>query len=270
VARELFRPVPVDRHQVVYRVDIAELGWRREVLKSTGEGRSLNAWDLMLLEYPYGVTQPDDAVFRALVREYLVPSGVARPVVCVRADWFVGAALQPPLYHELLFLPRTLAKLEEGLGVKAQENVDNLKAVRAGVIKSGVSQHNRVVERHTSSYGGYYWRSYDFKSSSGSRNILADPVRLQPDGGEMIFSLPNGMQAYLIVDGQGRRIDSAPQEVVTDKNAADKAVRNGLACMRCHDRGMQRDFKDVVRPTVEGLSGVAFDKEDAVAVPRLV
>jgi len=85
----------------------------------------------------------------------------------------------------------------------------------------------------------------------------------------MIFSLPNGMQAYMIVDGTGRRLDAAPTEVVTDKNAADKAVRNGLACMRCHERGMQRDFKDIIRPTVQGLpSSTTFDKEKALGLYR--
>lgn len=267
--RELFRPVPIDRLQVVYRVDLVQLGWNRPVLRSaSGQGTPLNAWDLLLLDYPYGVTPVDDGVYRALASEYLVPSRMVRPIPCVRADWFVAAALQPPLYHHMLSLPRTLTQLEEGLGVRAQENIDNGKAVRAGVISSGVSNHNRVVERHLTNYGGYYWRSYDFKSSAGPRNILTDPVRLQPDGGEIIFQLPNGMQAYLIVDGQGNRIDVAPTEVVKDKNAADSAVRNGLACMRCHDHGMKRDFKDIVRPTIENLNGVSFDKTRALSLYR--
>ena len=45
-----------------------------------------------------------------------------------------------------------------------------------------------------------------------------------------------------------------------DKFAADKTVRNGLGCMRCHDQGI-KEFVDTVRPAVESLPGIpGFDR----------
>ncbi len=70
----------------------------------------------------------------------------------------------------------------------------------------------------------------------------------------MIFSLPNGLHGYYLATGAGQRLDSAPTSIVTDKFAEDKTVRNGLACIRCHDRGI-KDFRDDVRPSVENLPG---------------
>ncbi len=101
-----------------------------------------------------------------------------------------------------------------------------------------------------------YWKSIDYATSMGRENIFTDPLRLEGTGGEMVFRLPNGMHGYYISTGKGERLDSAPTAIVTDKFAEDKVVRNGLACMRCHDQGV-KDFRDDVRPAVETLLGSA-------------
>jgi serine/threonine-protein kinase len=81
----------------------------------------------------------------------------------------------------------------------------------------------------------------------------------------MIFALPNGLQAYYVCDARGNRLEAAPTEIVTDTNASDKIVRNGLSCMRCHDTGM-RTFRDDVRTTLKGLETTpeTFDLEQAL------
>jgi serine/threonine-protein kinase len=62
------------------------------------------------------------------------------------------------------------------------------------------------------------------------------------------------LQGYYVADGRGQRLEAAPTEIVIDKFAADKTVRNGLSCIRCHDQGM-KEFVDAVRPAVEALPG---------------
>jgi serine/threonine-protein kinase len=94
--------------------------------------------------------------------------------------------------------------------------------------------------------------------------MFQDPLHLNPAGGEMIFNLPNGLQGYLLANGKGVRIEAAPTEIVTDKFAEDKTVRNGLACMRCHDQGM-KTFLDTVRPAMLRLPGSAgLDKRQVL------
>jgi serine/threonine-protein kinase len=105
-----------------------------------------------------------------------------------------------------------------------------------------------------------YWKSFDFRTSKGPENILKDPITFKESGGEMIFRLPNGLQGYYVSDNRGQRLETAPTDIVVDKFAADKTVRNGLGCMRCHDQGI-KEFADTVRAAVEALPGSpGFDR----------
>jgi len=260
--RQLVRPTVVDEPTGgVLAVDIRDLGWDARPFDSTATAerfRDLTLWDLALLDYPYGVAMPGNETFDRLAEAYLEPAGMVRPVAFVRADWFVSVATQPPLYEDFLRLPRTAAEMERELGVPSLDS-----GRRGGVTISGVSQNNRVVERHRSDDGAY-WLSVDFQSSKGRENMFRDPVNLSGSGGEYIFSLPNGLQGYFLADATGARLAEAPTSIVTDSFAEDRVVRNGLACMRCHDRGMKR-FVDVVRPSLEKLSTSAvFDLRRAL------
>ncbi len=262
--QKVHRPVPVESTHTVYRIDLRELGWDKPLNRKVAgklDKSSFNLYDLVLLEYPYGVVPTNDT-FQSLCREFLAPANQARPITYVRADWFASVATQPPLYHDLLQLPQTLDELERLLGVTPALNLANGRAIRGGVVNSGVSRNNRVNERHPAKFGTY-WKSYDFKSSLGTDNIFADPINLVPSGGEMVFSLPNGLHGYYICDGKGARIDAAPTNIVVDLYATDKIVRNGLACMRCHDKGV-KEFTDVVRPVVQKLQKTTFDRKLAL------
>lgn len=245
----------------IYALDISELGWHQQPFHKITDGKkgvksSINLFDLALLEYPYAIYFDASESFERLTEEFLGPAQQVLPIPYLRMDWFVSTVTQPPLYEDFLQLPAHVRELERRLGVDAEENIANLLSPRAGMAVSGVSRNNRVVERHAPRLTSYYWKSYDFRTSKGRENIFLDPVHLNPAGGEMIFSLPNGLQGYFIADGRGERIDAAPTEVVTDKFASDRTVRNGLACMRCHDRGM-KDFNDAVRPALLKVPGTA-------------
>ncbi|MEN1681569.1 MAG: c-type cytochrome domain-containing protein [Planctomycetota bacterium] len=255
----------------VFAIDIRWLDWDSRVLKADDPespaarffaGKSLSLYDLVLLEYPYAVHDEDDPVAVALADTFLRVAKQVRPIPYVRADWFSSVVLQPPLYHDMMRLPRTLEELEGELDVETEQNLKNADAQRAGIMVSGVSRNNRVVERHRQR-NGYYWKSHDFTSNTGSQNILVDPIDFQPFGGEMIFSLPNGAQGYFVSDAKGRRIDAAPTSIVVDKHASDKVVRNGLGCIRCHVRGI-KTFNDDVRDILDVLPSVpGFDKSKA-------
>ncbi len=270
----IVRPVSIDPPtDSIYCIDLRDLGWHRQpfdrVVAGGGaaevrKGKSdLNFFDTALLEYPYGIVYEDSETFDRLVEEYLLPAAQVRPVVYVRSDWFVSTITQPPFYEDFLRLPFELKELEHKLGVDSAADVAQFRAARGGMVVSGVSKNNRVVERHPSNYGAY-WKSFDFFSSKGAENIFRDPIDLHPAGGEMIFNLPNGLQGYFVVNAQGVRIEAAATEIVTDRFAEDKTVRNGLACMRCHDQGM-KGFLDVVRPALMRLPGSpGFDKKVAL------
>ncbi|MFT5430674.1 MAG: hypothetical protein ACI9OJ_001350 [Myxococcota bacterium] len=239
-------PIPIGAERVLLRVDLRDYDWVDD------------SWTTVLARYPYAVLFTDASAVKAL-------SGA--PVPWVRADWFVAAASVPPLYHEMLGLPLNVSQLEERLGVDVARNLkEEHRVLRAGVRKSGVSRHNRVVERHESNYGAY-WKSYDFSSSAGEQDIFRDPIDFKAAGGEMVFNLPNGLQAYLITDERGRRIDVAPVEIVSNRtNPSSPQVINGRPCMSCHFKGI-KDFTDDVRPVLLETTGSAtYDRDKALAL----
>jgi len=147
----------------------------------------------------------------------------------------------------------------EGVGDLQDDQV-----LRAGFNDSGVSKNNRLLQRHDAAYGAY-WRSYDFATNTGRQNLFEHPLgpntgatSFQPAGGEMIFHLPNGLLAYLLVDAKGQRIDKGPTEIVADSRRPDQRVESGISCMSCHARGLL--FKaDQLRGHVE-KNATAFGK----------
>lgn len=228
--REISVPKPINEEKTILRIDLRDFNW------------TSNTWKTILSLYPYAVKVPANEVIRNL-------SGAEIPYI--RADWFVANASVPPLYHSILKLPNNITELERILGVDIVRNLkEERNMVRAGMRNSGVSQNNRIVERHSSAYGAY-WRSYDFKNSLDGQNIFSSPLTLSAAGGEAIFNLPNGMQAYFLADNHGKRIDNAPIEIVADRTSPeDPVIRNGRSCMSCHFAGMKY-FNDDMRPTLE-------------------
>jgi mono/diheme cytochrome c family protein len=243
--REITPLTAIDGARTIFRADLRDYNWTDAT------------WNRILAVYPYGIRVANAEAIARL-------SGAALPYV--RADWFAANASSPPLYHDILGLPKNVQELERQLGIDSvRDFIEEKNVVRAGLRSSGVSQNNRVLERHVSPHGAY-WKSFDFRSSQDDQNIFKDPLRLNPAGGEIIFNLPNGLQGYFLMNAIGSRLDEAPITIVADRNNTDDPViRNGRSCMSCHYAGMQA-FKDDVRPIVRGLSFALFDGEKVLAI----
>ena len=241
---EVIKPTPIDQEQTIFYIDLRHYEWD---IKS-------DKWYKIEQAYPYGV-QLKSSTYTTLCQE----TNCELPFV--RADWFIATASLPPLYHEILGLPETDKELETQLEVNVAENLKNAPGVRvwrAGFNESGVSVNNRIVERHKSRYGAY-WKSYDFAGNVGTQNIFTHPLNFTHDGGEIIFNLPNGLQAYYLSTATGERLDEAPINIVSDAGSRDPVVRNGLSCMGCHTEGM-KTFEDQVRPVIEQNRNPSYDK----------
>ncbi|MCA9115843.1 MAG: hypothetical protein KDA79_12225 [Planctomycetaceae bacterium] len=295
---EIVLPEPIDPQQTILRIDLRDVGWeQRQLWNEILAGVTLTdstseAADAAPAErkspYPFGLTynvHPNDNLRKAATRATEL-AGTPLPVI--RADWFLDTAARPELYYRLLNLPENVKQLEEQLGVDVQQDFRKDRLVRAGFSESGVSRHNRLVDRHPARLGAY-WKSYDFAGSEDRRNLFRFPLgpedaagsrtaeegaeadedfrqfAFDHDGGEMIFNLPNGLQGYYLSDAAGNRITTGPIQVVRDltETAGTTEVLNGLSCISCHDKGMKR-FRDAMR------FGIALGGAAGLKTRRLV
>lgn len=248
-------PKKLGPKSLLLRINLDDLNWPGVV------------WDRLLSSYPYGI-EPEDGAEDIARRSNT-------PLPYIRADWFAFHASRPPLYHEILGLPTTSQELEEMLEMDVMGNIERYRAMRAGFRQSGVSQNNRVIERHPMrGTAGAYWKSYDFAGNAGKQSIFDNPLgpgdgelHFDHDGGEIIFNLPNGLQAYYLEDAEGNRINDGPTNIVRDKSRpTEPQIINGISCMGCHFNGMiltpdqvrdrvafDRKFDSEVRDTVKEL-----------------
>jgi hypothetical protein len=163
-----------------------------------------------------------------------------------RADWFIVYSTVEPAYHRLLGLGDNEKDFErvvfadESLAEKAR---GQHKAV---VVKSSVTRNNRTMTRSPTFTGGYFWKTKDSLRSVDERNYVQNLLDEQFDASEIIATLPNGLQAYLVTDAKGKRLDKADNEIATDYMAADKIVRNGRSCIYCHAPGIN-PIQDEIR-----------------------
>lgn len=253
--RQITRPRAIGPAGAVLRIDLRDYDW------------SEATWDEIVSFNPYSVVYASPAAqecYRLTQTE----------VPWVHGDWFVFKASRPPLYERILRIPASAAELEAMLLVNVGQNIDQETVRRAGFNSSGVSQNNRLIERHDSPHGAY-WKSYDFASNTGRQNLFEHPLgpagdglagRRQNafvhDGGELIFNLPNGLQGYLLVDGQGKRIERGPVQIVSDPKQADRTVINGISCMSCHYAGIIRKDDEIRDPVLENRP--AFPEADDI------
>ncbi|HYM99634.1 MAG TPA: DUF4384 domain-containing protein, partial [Aestuariivirgaceae bacterium] len=232
---DVVRLETIDPDGSILRINIDDLGW------------DAADWDALVAAYPYAV-QPETQLTSVL------QGATATKLAHVRADWFAFTASRPGMYEKLLKLPKTFQALAKEQGVDVDANIKKFLALRSGFQKSGVSQNNRLIERHPSR-SGYFWTSYDFAGNKQRQSLFEHPNGpnvpngFDHDGGETIYSLPNGFQAYYLNTAKGDAIDKGPTNIVRDLTRKDLTVTNGISCMGCHDQGM-RKAKDEVRDVV--------------------
>lgn len=229
----------------ILRINLDDMGW------------DTDRWDKLQANNPV-VVKYDNSLARFIETQ----TDSAAPIL--RADAFAFVATRPPLYNNLLDLPEDFAKLQEKLGIDINKSIEKNRVARAGFQESGVSQNNRLIERIPFKNGAF-WNSYDFAGNKDNQSLFLHPLgpegekAFHHDGGEMIFNLPNGFQAYYLSTAKGKMLISGPTEIVRDPRRRDLKVTNGVSCMSCHVHGIREDHSDEIRDYV--LASASFDKE---------
>jgi len=235
---QLVVPRPIDRYETVFRIDLRDLAWDATATRT-------DRWEILAAADPYAIEFVEDAA--------RITKNLARTKIFVQSgNWLVFAGTQPPLYHQILGIPATLTELQTQLGTNIQQDIVREQVWRSGFADSAIALANRVLERHLMPSGGRktLWISYDFAGDGGRENIFSNPLDFQADASEIIFSLPNGMHGYMLVNALGNRLDVGDDRVVTDSTQRSGNVINGISCIGCHDAGFKFK-KDEVRPFVD-------------------
>ncbi len=160
---EITLPRAIDEPaRVILNIDLRAYGW------------NAHDWNEIERAYPYGVQHAEDDALSEVESEIAKLTGTRLPVI--RGDWFVAAASRPPLYDRLLRVPANLPELEAKLGVQLEKNFDEGTLQRGGLITSGVSRHNRLVERHRTPFGAHAGRAMTSRPARWAGELAALPA----------------------------------------------------------------------------------------------
>jgi mono/diheme cytochrome c family protein len=267
----------------VVRIDLRDYGWTAEIWAAltTGvyvdaarqSGFSPEAWADLATPYPYAVDPGSDPVLGSVAR------AVQAPVPVMRADWFTHFGSEAPYYDMFLGLTAHIRDLEARLGLDVDRAILDGRMIRAAMLPgaSGVSDHNRMLERFDLPQGGYYWKSYDFAGDDGLQSLVLHPdgpfelprtrtgtESFHHDGGEMIFSLPNGLQGYYLSTNLGARLLVGPASIVSFRNkpiGKGVEIENARSCFDCHANGMIAK-RDQLREVIEVSQRFDRDQRD--------
>jgi len=164
-----------------------------------------------------------------------------------RADWFIVNATIEPAYHQFLGFGEDFKGFEKMVFADDDLARKARSQDKAVVVKSSVARNNRTLTRSpTFTKNGYLWISHDTVKGIDDRNYVQNILDEKFDATEVIATLPNGLQAYFVGDGVGKRLDKADNEIATDHLAADRIVRTGRSCIYCHAPGIN-PIQDEVR-----------------------
>jgi len=297
--------VALDPDQTIYRFFLSDLGWSTDQwTKLMAEYPYSGVPTVDPLESDPNAIVLATTQFLSAIPNYTTTGQRFSPEaqIFARGDWLVRVATHPGRYEKLLRLPNSLQELEAEILRVSPE--DDIRRQVEGVVRggfppdgepkdSGVSSFSRIIERHTlpTVKDGYYWKSFDFGSgNSGFDAVPKNPLEPSElssearakglgfvhDGGEMIFSLHNGLQGYFITTVKGTPLPSAPNDIVNlkndnfEKNAlpvryweylflkrfkntetgdvikpTNEDIFNGLSCMACHFNGMKENVDSV-------------------------
>lgn len=196
----------------------------------------------------------------------------------VHFDNFVDIVnLNSELYYEFLNVPEKFEDLVKKVGVEYEQDLKDLEAALLGNNDSPITNNkNRLVSRHES-VDGYFYVTYDTPELENvpERNLFQFPLLKETgskrifafEAGEVIYSLPNGLQGYALYDAKGNRQNEAPVNVVRDVNspvAPAPVIVNAVSCHRCHAQGIIPARDEIRSHVLDNASEFGVDDVDRV------
>lgn len=240
----------------------------------------LDSYEQLVIDEPYflGHTflNPGGKSIHRLPLPHLSPALLSKHVTnvpVVRYEWLLRKMLSTidgNLYARFRGIPDTQDEfLRKFAGVTEADVAKMRSDSKAFELHSKVTSKPRAVLMFRG-IGGHAARNQGivgitFDTNDDNKNAESDPfrnpVKAKHDATEVIAELPNGMLAYALFDGKGRRQNEAPPQVATDDRIPapfTKRLDGGaISCIRCH---AQESGWRVVDHDLLDLDSLAADK----------
>jgi mono/diheme cytochrome c family protein len=259
------RPDVVNPEQTLFRFDLRDLKWDREVVVN-GETFP-DVWEAILDANQYAVPFIGDAADDAR-------ADAQTDVPVMFLDAMLDVAAIGNLYYAIIDVDVNQS-LDDfvaiDLGIDVVANLDNEDVIRAGTTKSRISRQDRLIEGHDIDVrSGVYYQSFDFDDAQ-NESIFQDPFGFNEGGREAIFTLPNGMFGYLIADENGALVEDS--NILLDANQNNFRAVTSVSCASCHARGLltvEDEVRDVVlRNAIILVQDGTLDQEQLEALEQV-
>jgi hypothetical protein len=238
-------PTPVDADETLYRIDLRDYDWDPTIfIADTLYG---DAWETIAANNPFAMPFVGDDADAAVAS-----TGTTIPLMF--ANSFIATATRPDIYYAILGTGDTYDAQLADLGVDA-----TLPGARAGF--DGII----AVRRPLGNYAGYLW---DLGSVDGGQaSVLQDPLQTPQGEHQLLFSLPNGLQAFAYTGAAGQRLNDSDTLLDTSQYNFRAAVP--LTPLRQHSPRPSVD--DAVRDNLDrsdpGLYPLAIENAIVAAYP---
>jgi len=245
--------VAVDRDQTLFRLDIRDVQWDRAI--SVNGQAFADVWEAIAANNPFNVEFIGDDADQAKL-----DTVTQFPVMM--SDQMMKVATIGNLYYAIIDVDvnQTLGDfILNNLGIDVAQNLLDRKQLRAGTTKSRVTRQDRLVERDDiDNRAGALWQSFDFEANAANQSIFQDPFAFAPGGSEAIFSLPNGMNGFIIADAAQAIIEES--DILLDTSQNDFRAVTSISCSNCHAAGFI--------PVVDEVKDVALSNSRSIGLNR--
>jgi mono/diheme cytochrome c family protein len=254
--------LPANQTQTLYRIDLRDFDWDRAIQVNNQPFNDV--WEAIIDANPYAVPFVGDDADDARA-----DTGTDVPVMF--ADQMMNVATIGNLYYAIIDVDinQTLGTfISDKLGVNVQEDIENEDAIRAGTTRSTVTRQDRLVERHDLvARNGALWQSFDFEADDANQSIFQDPFGFTAGGSEAIFTLPNGMLAYIIADANDRIVEDS--DILLDTSQDNHRAITSVSCSNCHAAGFI-PVKDEVEPIARANARqIGLDSDEVEQLERI-
>jgi len=261
----------------IYRIDLREYDLDEANGPFEVNGiQFVDGWDAIINNNNYAVEfEGDEAEFAILETGTNVPF--------MFSDAIIDEASNGNLYYGLLKLADNRDDQLALFQIDLVANQDEASSVFIGTTKSEISEQEAFVRRDEIEIAGsqYYYERFDLDPDVAGESILADPLGFfdVANGSQALFSLPNGLQAYMIFDADGLRQETS--EILFDQFQNNNTMTASVSCNTCHAGGLLqvadevRDYAEVNSIDItngindlNALNGTDFEFSDVTDLYR--